>query len=612
MSESTRRVSVRLSVAGAQETRAALQEVGEAGQRSLERIASGSTAASQALGALATLRGPASGADLLARIQSGADLAQQGVERLGGAFAGLSPVLGTVGSSAGRLSGLLASGGGLTAALGAVGIAATAAYTVFQNWEAITRAVGAAVDFLTGRVSASATSISALGEASRTALQLLETAEQRTRRLRADALTAAQQSLTTERLSIEGEIAAAEQRLSGQTRAARQGEQLDATIAALEANPNRTLPETAILETLRRQQAAVSREAAAAAEALRNDPAVARLTQAIEDRRRQLANNAALAGRLGKELAALRAQDTGPPVPEGNAPRGGAGGAAARPPRDPPSVAAAWERELNEALRERDALLRTVQTPYEQYQERLTRLAEVQERLTTLGRPLSNQQVEEAAQRFGRELEEAERRAQGVDRIGQQLGLTFSSAFEDAVLRGRDLSDVLQGIEQDLARIILRSTVTQPLGNAISGAVQGIDWGGILRGITSLVPSALGNVFAGGAVVQSFAAGGAFVGGRTLVPMAEMGEAGPEAVFPLARDGAGRLGVRAELGGGGGRGWPGGLTIHQTITVDARGADPAVDAKIRLAVAAAVQQANAQLIAEIRRGGAVAREVGRR
>jgi hypothetical protein len=210
MSESTRRVSVRLSVAGAQETRAALQEVGEAGQRSRQRIASGSAAASQALGALATLRGPASGADLLARIQSGAELAQQSVERLGGAFAGLSPVLGTVGSSAGRLSGQLASGGGLTVALGAAGIAATAAYTVFQNWEAITRAVGAAVDFLTGRVSSSATAISSLGEASRTALQLLETAEQRTRRLRADALTAAQQSLTTERLSIEGEITAAE------------------------------------------------------------------------------------------------------------------------------------------------------------------------------------------------------------------------------------------------------------------------------------------------------------------------------------------------------------------------------------------------------------------
>jgi hypothetical protein len=199
MSESTRRVSVRLSVAGAQETRAALQEVGEAGQRSLDRIASGSTTASQALGALGNLRGPASGADLLARIQTGAELTQQGVERLGGAFAGLSPVLGTVGSSAGRLSGLLASGGGLTAALGAAGIAVTAAYTVFQNWEAITRAVGAAVDFLTGRVSASATSISSLGEASRTALQLLETAEQHTRRLRADALTAAQQSLATVR-----------------------------------------------------------------------------------------------------------------------------------------------------------------------------------------------------------------------------------------------------------------------------------------------------------------------------------------------------------------------------------------------------------------------------
>lgn len=53
----------------------------------------------------------------------------------------------------------------------------------------------------------------------------------------------------------------------------------------------------------------------------------------------------------------------------------------------------------------------------------------------------------------------------------EELGLTFSSAFEDAVLGGKELSDVLDGLMKDIARIALRKTITEPIGNFISGAV---------------------------------------------------------------------------------------------------------------------------------------------
>jgi len=59
--------------------------------------------------------------------------------------------------------------------------------------------------------------------------------------------------------------------------------------------------------------------------------------------------------------------------------------------------------------------------------------------------------------------------------------------------------------------------------------------------------AALGNVFDDGRVLP-FRRGGV-VSGPTLFPMARgmglMGEAGPEAVMPLARDAGGNLGVRA-------------------------------------------------------------------
>jgi hypothetical protein len=44
-----------------------------------------------------------------------------------------------------------------------------------------------------------------------------------------------------------------------------------------------------------------------------------------------------------------------------------------------------------------------------------------------------------------------------------ELGSTFSSAFEDAVVGGKNLSDVLQGLEQDLMRLSLRFAENQAL-----------------------------------------------------------------------------------------------------------------------------------------------------
>lgn len=55
--------------------------------------------------------------------------------------------------------------------------------------------------------------------------------------------------------------------------------------------------------------------------------------------------------------------------------------------------------------------------------------------------------------------------------FAEEFGLAFSSAFEDAIVAGGDLSDVLKGLEQDILRIIIRKSVTEPLGNFISSGV---------------------------------------------------------------------------------------------------------------------------------------------
>lgn len=108
---------------------------------------------------------------------------------------------------------------------------------------------------------------------------------------------------------------------------------------------------------------------------------------------------------------------------------------------------------------------------------------------------------------------------------------------------GQGLENLSMKILEAVANALLMKAVVGPLANALSGGL-----GAMFGGVT---PSALGNVFDGGNLVP-FARGGIF-SRPTIFPMANggiglAGEAGPEAIMPLARDSAGRLGVR---GGGG-------------------------------------------------------------
>jgi hypothetical protein len=116
----------------------------------------------------------------------------------------------------------------------------------------------------------------------------------------------------------------------------------------------------------------------------------------------------------------------------------------------------------------------------------------------------------------------------------RELGLTFSSAFEDAVIEGKKLRDVLKGLAQDVLRIFVRKQVTEPLANMASSAFGSIDWGSLL----------------------SFKAeGGPVSGGRPYI----VGERGPELFMPGS---SGSIIPNHALAGGG-------VTINQTIQFSA-------------------------------------------
>ena len=129
---------------------------------------------------------------------------------------------------------------------------------------------------------------------------------------------------------------------------------------------------------------------------------------------------------------------------------------------------------------------------------------------------------------FRREVTDAERLSRG---FGRALG----DALEGGVVKGRSLTDVLRGLGTRLSALAL-SAALRPVENALGGVFANLTRG-LLGGVT---PFAQGGVLNAPTVLSS--------GGASL---ALAGEAGPEAVPPLARGADGRLGVAAAGAGHG-------------------------------------------------------------
>ncbi len=70
-------------------------------------------------------------------------------------------------------------------------------------------------------------------------------------------------------------------------------------------------------------------------------------------------------------------------------------------------------------------------------------------------------------------MEKTTREMKSQDDAARQLGLSFTSAFEDAVIGGKKASEVVRGLGMDIARIFLRKNVTEPMANSMSGLFSG-------------------------------------------------------------------------------------------------------------------------------------------
>lgn len=250
---------------------------------------------------------------------------------------------------------------------------------------------------------------------------------------------------------------------------------------------------------------------------------------------------------------------------------------------------AKWQAAASERLDDLISKYRDLADPAEKYRQELQVVTalEAQGRLTAEeafnARLRLIEQEDQALGNRNEKLKESKS-------FAEEFGLTMSSAFESAIVAGKGLGETLQGLSRDIAQIIIRKSVTEPLGTAVSGFLKGIDFGSIFGG-----GRATGGPVRGGKLYEVNETGGPgellTTGGRTFLMANQDGYVSP---------------TRAASGGGAGGGSMT-VVVQQTLHF---GSD--VDRSTLAAWAAQVrEQTKADVLTGLNRGGALSRAVGR-
>jgi phage-related minor tail protein len=145
-----------------------------------------------------------------------------------------------------------------------------------------------------------------------------------------------------------------------------------------------------------------------------------------------------------------------------------------------------------------------------------------------------------AANELSNTLDLVERKTESVRSSAGDFANAMTSAFTQAVRGGKQFDDVLKSLALKLSDLAVKSafkSVAGGLSGGLSSIFSGL-FGGAGSGQISL--NAMG-------AIKPFATGGV-IGAPTYFPLSNgglglAGEAGPEAIVPLARGADGRLGV---------------------------------------------------------------------
>ena len=104
-----------------------------------------------------------------------------------------------------------------------------------------------------------------------------------------------------------------------------------------------------------------------------------------------------------------------------------------------------------------------------------SRLAKIREDVALLAEELDAGRLEGGVDQYIQAVRarvgEAGKEIEKTKSLAEDLGLTFSSAFENAIVGGGKLSEVLKGLGEDILRITVRKSITEPLGGFFTQAL---------------------------------------------------------------------------------------------------------------------------------------------
>jgi phage-related minor tail protein len=152
------------------------------------------------------------------------------------------------------------------------------------------------------------------------------------------------------------------------------------------------------------------------------------------------------------------------------------------------------------------------------------------------------------AQELDGALDDVQQRTAALTISTNGFAGAMSRAFSQSVVGGKQLDDVLKSLALRLSNVAVAAAF-KPVASGIAGGMDTL-----LSGLFSGGANAKSESAAGG--IKPFAAGGV-IGTPTYFPLMSgglglAGEAGPEAILPLARGPDGQLGVASPGGRGSG------------------------------------------------------------
>ena len=133
------------------------------------------------------------------------------------------------------------------------------------------------------------------------------------------------------------------------------------------------------------------------------------------------------------------------------------------------------EKADQDLAKRRQTIIENLQTPLEKYVETVKELTDPR-----FG--FNSDQIARGIKDARDTMIDAQRKAEGLTDTARELGLTFTSAAEDAFVKWEGFGNLLEGISQDILRLFVRTQITDPFIKAFApeggGGLfdQGVNW----------------------------------------------------------------------------------------------------------------------------------------